>query len=89
MNRFLEKNIQFFRRSDEEFSLTDKTDNLACEVPISLVYNGIAHTVMMATPQNLADFALGFSLTEGIIEQPQEIYGIDVVEVCNGIEVQI
>ena len=89
MNRFLEKNIQFFRRSDEEFSLTDKTDNLACEVPISLVYNGIAHTVMMATPQDLADFALGFFLTEGIIEQPQEIYGIDVVEVCNGIEVQI
>lgn len=89
MNRFLEKNIQFFRRSDEEFSLTDKTDNLACEVPISLVYNGIAHTVMMATPQDLADFALGFSLTEGIIEQPLEIYGIDVVEVCNGIEVQI
>ena len=39
------------------------------EVPVSLVYNGIAHTVMMCSPQDLEDFALGFSLAEGIIEK--------------------
>lgn len=44
---------------------------------------------MMCSPNNLEDFALGFSLTEGIINKPEDIYGIDVVEVCNGIEVQI
>ena len=45
---------------------------------------------MMCSPNNLEDFLLwGFSLTEGIINKPEDIYGIDVVEVCNGIEVQI
>ena len=58
-------------------------------MPVSLVYNGISHAVMMCSPKDLEVFALGFSLTEGIIEKPSDIYGIDVVEVCNGIEVQI
>ena len=44
---------------------------------------------MMCSPKNLEDFALGFSLTEGIIDKPSDIYGIDVIEACNGIEVQI
>ncbi|OOF70245.1 sulfurtransferase FdhD [Rodentibacter caecimuris] len=68
---------------------TQKPDLLLSEVPVALVYNGISHTVMMCTPQNLTDFALGFSLTEGIIEQPSDIYGIDIIETCQGIEVQI
>ena len=69
--------------------LQEKEDFLAVETPVSLVYNGISHAVMMCTPQDLEDFALGFSLTEGIIDKPTDIYGIDVLEVCNGIEVQI
>ncbi len=68
---------------------TAESDWLAQEVPIALVYNGISHVVMMATPNDLEAFALGFSLSEGIIEQPNEIYGIDVVPGCDGIEVQI
>lgn len=64
-------------------------DFLAEEVPVALVYNGISHVVMMASPKDLALFALGFSLSEGIIDHPQEIYGMDVVSVCNGMEVQI
>ncbi len=66
-----------------------ESDWLAQEVPIALVYNGISHVVMMATPNDLEAFALGFSLSEGIIEKPDEIFGIDVVPGCNGIEVQI
>ncbi|ELW1648682.1 MULTISPECIES: formate dehydrogenase accessory sulfurtransferase FdhD [Enterobacter] len=64
-------------------------DFLAEEVPVALVYNGISHVVMMASPKDLEFFAIGFSLSEGIIEHPQEIYGIDVVQACNGLEVQI
>jgi FdhD protein len=64
-------------------------DFLAEEVPVALVYNGISHVVMMASPKDLELFAIGFSLSEGIIDHPQEIYGIDVVKACNGLEVQI
>ena len=64
-------------------------DFLAEEVPVALVYNGISHVVMMASPKDLELFAIGFSLSEGIIEHPQEIYGMDVVKACNGLEVQI
>ena len=64
-------------------------DILAEEVPVALVYNGISHVVMMASPKDLEYFALGFSLSEGIIESPRDIFGMDVVPSCNGLEVQI
>lgn len=64
-------------------------DQLAEEVPIALVYNGISHAVMLATPQDLEDFALGFSLTEGILQLPSELYALEVVPKTNGIELQI
>ena len=64
-------------------------DNVAEEVPIAFVYNGISHAVMLATPSNLEDFALGFSLTEGIINSPKDIYGIEVSAHSNGIELHI
>ncbi|CAK6487898.1 Sulfur carrier protein FdhD [Pantoea sp. Nvir] len=64
-------------------------DWLADEVPVALVYNGISHVVMMTTPKDLEAFAIGFSLSEGIIDAPGDIFGLDVVPGCNGIEVQI
>lgn len=64
-------------------------DWLADEVPVALVYNGISHVVMMATPKDLEAFALGFSLSEGIIASPDDIYGIDIQFSCGGIEVQV
>ncbi|MCK3654319.1 sulfurtransferase FdhD [Pasteurellaceae bacterium Macca] len=64
-------------------------ENLIKEVPVALVYNGISHTVMMCCPTDLADFALGFSLAEGIIPHPSALYGLDIVETALGIEVQL
>ena len=48
-------------------------------MPVALVYNGISHVVMMASPKDLEQFAVGFSLSEGIIEHRREIFGMDVV----------
>lgn len=70
--------------------ITSKTvDILAEEVPIALVYNGISHAVMMASPIDLYDFALGFSLTEGIIKSPSELYEFDRVSMDDGIELRL
>jgi FdhD protein len=68
---------------------TVQQDYIAEEVPVSLVYNGVPHVVMMVTPTNLEDFALGFSITEGIIETPSELQSIYVYNRSNGIEVRL
>jgi FdhD protein len=64
-------------------------DLVADEVPVALVYNGISQAVMMATPADLEDFALGFSLSEGIIARPAECYGIEAEHGEDGIVLQI
>jgi len=58
---------------------------LAEEVPVAFSYDGAAHAVLMATPDDLEDFALGFSHTEGIITTPAEIAELATVSVADGI----
>ncbi|WP_083704563.1 formate dehydrogenase accessory sulfurtransferase FdhD [Motiliproteus sp. MSK22-1] len=65
------------------------TDRIAEEHAVALVYNGISHVVMMASPQDLDDFALGFSLTEGIVEKAEEFYGVEVERHPQGYELQV
>lgn len=62
---------------------------VAEEVPVAMIYNGISHAVMLATPENLEDFAMGFSLSEGIVRSAKEVYGIEVTSVDAGIEISI
>lgn len=67
----------------------DRLDHLVEEVPVALVYNGISHAVMMASPADLGDFARGFSLSEGIIENAAEIRDVEAVPHEKGIELRI
>lgn len=66
-----------------------QADWVADEVPVALVFNGISHAVMMASPADLDDFALGFGLTEGLLADAGELLGVDVQVVAEGIEVQM
>lgn len=59
------------------------------ETPVAFSFAGTTHAVMMASPVDFEDFALGFSLTEGIIADPQEIEAIEVEDHGAGIDIQI
>ena len=64
-------------------------DCVAEEAPIALMYNGEPHVVMLATPLDLEDFALGFSLTENIVMEVSEVESVHVYERSEGIEVRL
>ena len=59
------------------------------EIPVAMVYDGTTQAVMMATPADVADFAIGFSLTEGIIAAPSEIEAFEEVVQPQGIEARM
>ena len=61
-------------RAGREFAVQDW---VADEVPVALEFNGVSHAVMLATPLDLEDFALGFSLSEGILDAPHELYAVE------------
>ncbi|MCW2247664.1 FdhD protein/phenylacetyl-CoA:acceptor oxidoreductase accessory protein [Azospirillum fermentarium] len=64
-------------------------DMVVEEVPVAMAYNGIVHAVMLATPRDLEDMALGFSLSENIIATADELYEVAVVTGCDGVEVRM
>jgi FdhD protein len=64
-------------------------ETIAAEVPVALVYNGISHVVMLATPLDLEDFGLGFTLAEGIVRSANEVHEIEAVAVPEGVEVHM
>lgn len=68
---------------------TELDDWLVEEVAVALEFNGISHAVMLATPLDLEDFALGFGLAEGILASAADFYGCEIVESCDGVTVQM
>jgi FdhD protein len=64
-------------------------DTVVTEVPVALVYNGVSHVVMMATPTDLNDLALGFSLSEGILETPAQLLDFELQQREQGLELNL
>lgn len=73
----------------EQGALRRRRDEVAEECAVALVYNGVSHAVMMATPCDLEDLALGFSLSEGILERPGELRDLALNERAEGIEISM
>ncbi len=80
------QSIQVLKSADLN---NEVNEDLAEETPVALIYNGISHVVMMASPVDLKDFALGFSITESIVSNKSDIYSMEENIKSNGIELNI
>jgi FdhD protein len=69
--------------------VSETRDVIANETALALVYNGRPYVVMMVTPQDVEDFVLGFSLSEGIIREAREFFKVNVRAVADGIEANV
>jgi FdhD protein len=77
------------RRTFRDGVLRESPRAIAEETAIALTYNGGTYAVMMGTPRDLRDFAIGFSLNEGIVQSPDDIRSLDIVALDEGIELRM
>jgi FdhD protein len=77
----------FVRLTDD--SIVEFQADVAEEVPVALVYNARPHVVVMATPVDLEDLAVGFTLTERIVDRARDIERVEVVRASHGAELQL
>jgi FdhD protein len=68
---------------------SETRDFVTEEVPVALVYHGVPHVVMLASPADLEDYAVGFTVSEGLVASPQEIQSVEVERGAESIEVRI
>jgi FdhD protein len=84
-NGFLERPITRHRGASHSAAV----DLVAEEMPLALVVNGISHVVMMVTPRDLEEFAVGFALTEGLVASKAQIYDIELRSYARSAEVEL
>ena len=82
-----EASVELPRTVWRDGTYAEDSDAVVQEAPVALVYNGVSHAVMMATPTDLQDLALGFSLSERIISGPKQLLGMDLQGHASGTEV--
>jgi FdhD protein len=68
---------------------TRTTDQVAEEVPVAIVFHNVPHVVMLATPANFEDFAVGFTLSEGLVARPDEIREVEVTLGADAVDVRV
>ncbi len=78
--------VRVTRVTWEAGRLSRDSDTVVSETPVALVYNGVSHVVTMATPTHLDDLALGFSLSEGILESPEQLLDCELHRRERGLE---
>jgi formate dehydrogenase accessory protein FdhD len=81
----VELSVERWRRG----TVTQERDLVAEEMPVALVYHGVPHVVMLATPADLEDYAVGFTLSEGLVAHRDEIRGVEVTLGEEAAEVRI
>lgn len=64
-------------------------ETIAAECPVALVYNGVSHAVMLASPADLEDMGIGFTIAEGIVRDAAEIGSVEVIDMALGMEVRL
>jgi FdhD protein len=77
------------RKAWRDGRLAEGTRLIPEETALALTYNGGTYAVMMGTPQDLPDFAIGFSLNEGIVQSPDDIESLEIVELDDGVELRM
>lgn len=70
-------------------AVTRERDLVAEEMPVALTYHGVPHVVMLATPADLEDYAVGFTLSEGLVAHPDEIRGVEATLGQKSAEVRV
>src|SRR5258707_9562448 len=73
----------------QESGLSSGSRSIPEETPVALTYNGGTYVVMMTTPRDLEDFAVGFSLSEGVISSSADIDSLEIVPLDEGVEVRM